>query len=234
LSITAASTNRLYDQTNPAFTVIIVGVTNGDTISATARCSATAASPVGNYSIVPSAAAGNDLTNYAISYTDGALTITPAPLTITADSETKAFGQTLTFAGTEFTASGLVNGDVVTSVTLTSAGAEASATVNGSPYSIIPSDALGNGLGNYEIDYVDGLLTIRSSSQPYLSFAFSRPDLTLTWPTNAGMFVLLHATSLSSPTEWIPVTSGILVDGNNNTFTISINGGSQYYKLVAQ
>ena len=55
----------------------------------------------------------------------------------------------MTFAGTEFTASGLVNGDTVTSVTLTSAGSAATATVAGSPYTIVPSAAVGTGLANY-------------------------------------------------------------------------------------
>ena len=44
----------------------------------------------------------------------------------------------MTFAGTEFTTSGLVNADTVTSVTLTSAGAAATARVAGSPYWIVP------------------------------------------------------------------------------------------------
>src|SRR5262249_5331966 len=48
-----------------------------------------------------------------------------APLTVTASSTTKTYGQAVTFAGTEFTTIGLVtaNGDTVTGVTLTSAGA---------------------------------------------------------------------------------------------------------------
>ncbi len=44
-------------------------------------------------------------------------------LTITANDATKTYGDTLTFAGTEFTVSGLLNADAVDSVTLTSAGA---------------------------------------------------------------------------------------------------------------
>ena len=72
----------------------------------------------------------------------------------------KNYGQTVAFAGTEFTTSGLLNTDSVTSVTLTSAGAAADATVGGSPYSIVPSAAVGTGLGNYTITYVNGNLTV--------------------------------------------------------------------------
>ena len=55
----------------------------------------------------------------------------------------------MTFAGTAFTtgAGELVNGDTVTSVTLTSAGSAATATVAGSPYAIVPSVGGGHGPG---------------------------------------------------------------------------------------
>ncbi len=56
-------------------------------------------------------------------------TVNARPLTITASSRSKTYGDTVTFAGTEFTTSGLVNSDTVTSVTLTSTGAGASAAV---------------------------------------------------------------------------------------------------------
>ncbi len=71
--------------------------------------------------------------------------ITPAPLTVTADDRTKTYGQTVVFAGTEFTTSGLLGADSVDSVTLTSAGAAPTATVAGSPYAITPSAATGTG-----------------------------------------------------------------------------------------
>ncbi len=73
------------------------------------------------------------------------------------------YGQTVVFAGTEFIATGLLNADSVTSVTLTSPGAAATATVAGSPYAITPTAAVGTGLGNYAITYVDGELTVDAS-----------------------------------------------------------------------
>ena len=89
------------------------------------------------------AAVGTGLENYVISYLQGSLTVNPAPLMITADNSSKTYGQTVTLAGTEFTDSGLVNGDTITGVTLSSTGAAATATVAGSPYGIIPSNAIG-------------------------------------------------------------------------------------------
>lgn len=89
------------------------------------------------------------------------LTVNKAALTVTASNRTKTYGQTVTFAGTEFTPSGLVNSDTVTSVTLNSAGAAAAATVAG--YAIVPSSAVGAGLGNYTINYANGTLTVNKA-----------------------------------------------------------------------
>ena len=75
--------------------------------------------------------------NYTFNYVAGTLTVTPKALTITADNQGKTYGFTLTFNGTEFTSDGLINTDTVTSVTLYSDGAIASA-INGT-YDVIPS-----------------------------------------------------------------------------------------------
>jgi hypothetical protein len=95
--------------------------------------------------------------------TDATVTfaIAKQALTITANNAGKPFGETLTFAGREFTATGLVAGDSVTSVALSSAGQTAEA-VPGS-YEITVSAAAGFGLDNYEITYVSGQLTVISA-----------------------------------------------------------------------
>ena len=91
----------------------------------------------------------------------GSLTVNPAALTITATNRSKTYGQTVVFAGTEFTTRGLLNTDTVTSVTLASPGAAPTATVAGSPYPITPSAAVGTGLANYTISYLPGSLTVK-------------------------------------------------------------------------
>lgn len=88
--------------------------------------------------------------------------VNPASLTVTATSTVKNYGDTVTFLGTEFGTAGLVLSDTVSSVTLTSAGAAAGATVAGSPYAIVPSAAVGTGLSNYSISYVNGTLTVNA------------------------------------------------------------------------
>jgi len=73
LTVTVSNASRVYGQTNPVFTGNIVGATNGDVITASYTCAATASSPVGTYPIVPSL---NSLqTNYTVSLVNGILTV---------------------------------------------------------------------------------------------------------------------------------------------------------------
>jgi gliding motility-associated-like protein len=89
--------------------------------------------------------------------------VLPKAMTITAKNQAKFYGSTFTFVGTEFTSSGLINSDAVTSVSLTSAGAAATANVATSPYIITAGAATGTGLGNYTISYVNGSLSVSKS-----------------------------------------------------------------------
>ncbi len=91
------------------------------------------------------------------------VTVAPAPLTITAKNQTKIYGHSFNFAGNGFTTGTLYNGDTVSSVSFASLGAAASAAVTASPYSIVPSAAVGSGLGNYTIAYANGSLTVNQA-----------------------------------------------------------------------
>ena len=115
----------------------------------------------GSYAIIPSGFYSSQY-GYDISYANGQLTISPATLTVSAANAGKNYGQAAAFAGTEFTATGLQNGETIGSVTLASDGAAATAGVSGSPYDITVSDATGGtfSAGNYNISYVNGQLTI--------------------------------------------------------------------------
>jgi len=163
-------------------------------------------------------------------------TITGALLTITASSQTKTYGQTVTFGSgsTLFTSSPLQNGETIGTVTLTVTGngGAASAPVSGSPYTITPSAATGGTFlaNNYSITYDTGLLTV---TLPLLYVTGSPPNMILTWTTSASAFVLNQTASLAPPITWMPITSGISVSGTNNTITINDGSGSQYYALIA-
>jgi hypothetical protein len=78
LSIVADDVTRAAGQPNPTFTGTISGLKNGDAITATHDSPATAGSQAGTYAIVPTLkdASGN-IGNYAVSISNGTLTITP-------------------------------------------------------------------------------------------------------------------------------------------------------------
>ena len=162
LTITASNDSKTYGMlktfSGTAFTES--GLVNGDTITNVTEASTGAATSatVGTYNIVPSAATGNRLSNYTITYINGTLKVNAAPLTITGNNDGKTYGTLKTFNGTAFTKTGLINGDTITNVTETSIGAGSLTTVG--TYPIVPSAATGNRLSNYTITYINGTLTV--------------------------------------------------------------------------
>ena len=237
LTVSANSTNRPYGATNPMFAVSYAGFVNGDTAgvlsgSLSLTTSATTNSPVGTYAItnLPGMLSA---TNYAISYTNGTLTVTPAALTITASNRSKIFGQTVVFAGTEFSTSGLLNSDSVSHVSLSSAGAVAGAPVNGSPYSIVVINAVGTGLTNYSISYVNGQLTVIPEPMPViLSFGLTNGIVTVTWSSVAGLTYGLQSTTNLTSGNWVSVPSNVTAAGLTASQTNAIgNAPQQFYRV---
>lgn len=244
LLITATSTNKTYGQIT-SFTGTefgssgLVSTDRVTQVSLSSAGSAAAATVSGSpYAIVASAAVGTGLTNYVISYANGSLTINPKALIVTASNTNKIYGQTLSFLGTEFISSGLISTDTVTRVTLTSPGGAGSASVTAIPYSIVPSAALGAGLGNYSITYSNGGLTvlqaataasIASSSNPALPGSPVQFTCTLSiLPAGSGTLggtvqFSLNGTNSGSP---VPVT------GSSAAYSISLPAGQ--YTVSAQ
>src|SRR5215472_2614744 len=78
LSIVADDLTRAAGTTNPAFTGSVSGVKNGEAISATFDSPATGSSDAGAYPIVPTLHDGSGkISNYAVTISNGTLTITP-------------------------------------------------------------------------------------------------------------------------------------------------------------
>ena len=78
LSVVAADASRPVNTDNPVFTGTISGIKNADNITATFDSPATIDSPAGTYAVVPTLAdPDGKLGNYAVSITNGTLTITP-------------------------------------------------------------------------------------------------------------------------------------------------------------
>ena len=101
----------------------------------------------------------------------GSLTVTAAPLTITANNQTKVYGAALPTLTASY--SGFVNGDTSASLTTQptlSTTATASSHVAGSPYSITASGAVDT---DYSISYVAGSLTVTPAA---LTITAEQPD----------------------------------------------------------
>ena len=163
LSITATSAIRMYGAANPVFSFTEVGLQNSDTVTGvTETTPASIASPVGSYSITPSAAVfGTGLAaSYVISYVPAALSISTAPLSLTASNATMTAGSSVPVLG--FTSSGFVNGD--TSADLTIQPTVSTTATSSSPVGTYPITIAGATDPNYSITYVSGTLTITAAS----------------------------------------------------------------------
>ena len=203
LTVNATGESMTYGGTVPALTYTYTGLVNGDTsatFSGGLATDATSSSSVGGYTI-----AQGDLVatgNYTIgTFNPGTLTVNAAPLTITANNDSKTYGTLKTFSSTAFTESGLVNGDTITGVTETSTGAPASATVG--TYNIVPSAATGTGLGNYTIGYVNGTLTVNPAT----------PTISWSNPAPISYFTPLTGTQLDAAASWTVGGSAVTVGG---------------------
>src|SRR5439155_856865 len=98
LTVTANDKSRQYGDANPAFDATISGFKNGENlatsgVTGTASCSsaAIANSTVANHTI--SCTIGSlSAHNYSFSFVNGTLTVTQATLTVTADNQTREYG----------------------------------------------------------------------------------------------------------------------------------------------
>jgi hypothetical protein len=105
--------------------------------------------------------------------------VAPAPLTITAKTLQKFYGSTVSIGvgSSNFTATGLMNGETIGSVTLSASGGNAATDPIGT-YTLTPSAAIGGtfSTGNYNIVYTSGQLEVL-----YSLYNFSMSGTTSNW-----------------------------------------------------
>ncbi|MGH7489101.1 MAG: MBG domain-containing protein, partial [bacterium] len=170
LTVAGANASRLYGDASPAFTGTVTGIKNADNITATFASTATAASAVGTYPIVPTLLDPTaKLGNYNVSINNGTLTVNPAALIAAANSLRRVYGNpNPTFAGV---ISGLRNGDLITATY----GTTADVTSAVGAYAVSPflSDLNGR-LGNYSVTLKNGTLTIVAAPLTIVGKTFAR------------------------------------------------------------
>lgn len=224
LTVSAATETRVYNgTTSAAGTPTSTGLVAGDTLAgsftqayASKDVLGTGQSTLmatGPYSVVD----GNGGQNYTVDVVTAPGTVTPAPLVVTADNQTKTYGQAFVFSGAEFTTQGLLQADTVGRTTLISAGAPAAAHVAGSPYPIVPSAASGGSFipANYAISYVNGVMTVTPAPLTVAaSDATKAYGQTATLPTTAFTTVgLQNGETVGSVSATSPGTVASAIEG---------------------
>ncbi len=162
-ALTAAvnNTNRVYGQANPAFTGACSGALNGNDLGIRFGTQAVSSSPAGQYAVFPIFADPADkLGNYLVTTNSATLTVTPALLTVTADGQTRAYGQPNPLLTVHY--SGFAGADGPTNLT-----AQPAASTPANPASFIgqyPISASGGSSSNYLFSYVAGTLTVQQAN----------------------------------------------------------------------
>ncbi len=224
LTVTADDQNRNYGVANPTFTISYTGFANSETASVldvapTASTSATVASNVGTYDIVPS---GGSDGNYDFSFVNGTLTINKATLTATADDQNRDYGvsnPTLTISYT-----GFANSETASVLDVApTASTSATVTSNVGTYDIVPS---GGSDGNYDFSFVNGTLTINKATLTAMA-----DDQNRNYGVANTTFTISYTGFANSETASVldvapTVTTSATVTSNVGTYDIVPSGGS--------
>lgn len=227
LTITAQDATKVYGAPLPSFSVAYAGFVNGDTpanltASPSVSTTATAASGVSEY---PITAAGAAAPNYMITFQPGTLTVTPAPLTISADNQTKTYGAPLPALTVSY--AGFVNGD--TPGSLSTAPLVQSAATSASGVGQYPLTAASAAAANYAITYQPGVLTIAPA--PLTIGADSR---TMTYGSNLPALTATYTGLVSgdSPGQLAPaiLTTTATARSGAGSYPIAVSGvgGTNY------
>jgi hypothetical protein len=157
LTITADDKSQRYGDAPPAFTAVYDGFIAGDDVSVLggqlAFATPAPTSPVGSYDVTPYGATSE---SYIITFVAGTLTVTPAPLTVRADDQTKIYGAALLVFTARY--EGLVLGETADvlggSLHFSTDATDSSAVGN---YNVTPSGLRSD---NYAIGFAAGTLTV--------------------------------------------------------------------------
>jgi hypothetical protein len=241
ISVTANNQSRTYGDANPttgAVTITSGSTANGDTLStATLTSTATSTTPAGlSAPLTPNSQTFSVGTagNYNITYVDGTLTISQRPISVTANNQSRTYGDANPTTGAVTITSGsTANGDTLSTATLTStatsttpAGLSAPLTPNSQTFSVGTA-------GNYNITYVDGTLTIsqrpisvtaNNQSRTYGDANPTTGAVTITSGSTANGDALSTATLTSTATSTTPAGLSAPLTPNSQTFSVGTAG----------
>jgi hypothetical protein len=183
ITITASSATIAYGDPVPAITPHYTGLPAGQTQTTTPpNCgtTATSTSPPGTYATM---CAGADQGSTTINYVNGSITITRAPVNVTASSASIGLGEDPPTITASYT--GLKNGDTAPAVLPLCSTTATSSSTTGS----YPSSCSGASDTNYDFTYTDGVVAVGkglvtvTASSPEMTYGSDAPEIT---PTYAG------------------------------------------------
>ena len=216
VTITAKSYTRAYGDANPAFEYTASGTFTG---APELKCEATATSPVGTYPITVSQGSVTDATVVGVA---GTLTITPAPITVTAKAASREYAEVN--PPLLFTYSGFKNGEndavftkkpsITTTATLTSSVGQYDITVSGGEAQ------------NYTFTYVPAKLTITKAP-----LRVKADDKTRVENTDNPELTVVYSGFRNNETEAVldtkpTVTTTATKSSAPGTYPITVSGGS--------
>ena len=236
LTVTASPESKVYGHSDPTLAYAASGFQFSDnraTVLSGGLVRATGETVDGGpYAIAQGTLTAND--NYTIAFTGNTLTITPATLTVTANPETKVYGQsdpTLAYAASGYQFSD--DGATVLTGGLTRAAGE---TVDGGPYAIAQGTLTAN--DNYTIAFAGNTLTITPATLAVTASpetkVYGHSDPTLAYAASGFQFSDNRATVLSGG---LVRATGETVDGGpyaiaqgtltaNDNYTIAFTGNT--------
>ena len=202
LTVIASNASRAYGAPNPALTGTVSGAVNGDTFTVTGTTTATQASPLGAYPVVPSVS-GPDISDYSVTKVDGTLTVTQAPPTLTVTPAASSIGPTqslsVTVAVTGASGAAAPTGTVkLSSGTYTSS---ATALSSGSATITIPAGSLAVGSDTLTASYAGDTNYIAATGTAPITVA--NPTYTV-----AGTAVSIAPGATTGNTSTITITPG--------------------------
>ncbi|MGE3277324.1 MAG: MBG domain-containing protein, partial [Vicinamibacterales bacterium] len=180
ITVTADAKTKVYGEADPALTWSITSGTLESGDSLTGDLDRAAGTDVGTYAIGQGTLAAS--TNYTLTYVGANLTITAKPITVTANAQTKVYGEadpTLTWSITSGT---LESGDSLTG------------DLDRAPGTDVGTYAIGQGTlaasSNYDLTYVGANLTITAKPIEVTANAqtkvYGEADPALTWTITSG------------------------------------------------
>jgi hypothetical protein len=211
----------VYGQANPAFGTSITGFVGGQTLATSgvtgaASCASTAtpSSAVGTYPITCTAGTLS-AQNYTFTFAPGTLSVTKAPLTVTANSVTKTQGDANPTVGATLT--GFALGQTLGTSGVTGAPACTTTATTGSPVGTYPITCTVGTLasGNYSFGpFVGGTLTVAA---PKLAFTTAAQTL-LTTGVTSGTITIQRQNADGTPRTSGSLTVSLSTSPSNGVF----------------